>query len=146
LFYGNYNCWYYVFEGKEDEICEKIRGLKQKKTVPTPESVLIKMVSSRLINLQNLIDETNKSIKERIEWINTLPEENRHKNEVVNFVDDLEFKDIENNFVRFKQVYSSWKFMRLVDGFQQVLKKPTMTLEIVKKAWDIFITHGVMKS
>jgi uncharacterized protein YlzI (FlbEa/FlbD family) len=149
LFYFIYNGWAYVFEGSEDEICEKIRELKPKKVGQTPESVLIKMVSSRFIEIQDAIINANKNLDESNKYLLELKKEGRdfgaQRRVEEAKIAGLEFNDVENGFARFKHGrIDGWVRTSVIDELGSIFNKPEMNEEIVKKAWGVFLTHKVM--
>lgn len=116
-----------VFMGSEEDILKRLKALVPKVVnhVPTPASVLAKMLAARLGRIgdkvadHNFVDSTGRQ----------------------QAIPPLEFGDIQTRFSRLPKNYV---FKDLVRDINEFLKRPDVNDEILKKGWELFAVKDVM--
>lgn len=131
-----------VFLGDETFVLAQLAELKPKETkhVPTPTTVLIKMVALRLSKLHEVIEQENKSIAASNTYAQTNPQPG-YARPIQPLVPEIEFADMADGFKRFSGSYWTRK---VINDFNEVLARPEITPDIALKAWDVYSVKVVM--
>jgi len=130
-----------VFLGDEATVLAQLGELKPKevKRVPTPASVMIKMVAGRLGKLHDALRNENEQIIKSNAYAQANPQVYVRPSQPSN--PDLEFSDIADGFKRFT---AGWWVKKIIEEFNEVLARPEITPDVLKKAWDILSVRSVM--
>ncbi len=120
-----------VFLGREADILTKLRSIVrvEKKTMPTPTSVLVKSAALRFKKLHDVIAEQNEASRT---WA-------RQANQTYHPIKDLELKDVDDKF-------SAYWVSKEVRGAMKFFIRPDVTPEIIKAGWDLYGVYVVMKT
>lgn len=134
-----------VFLGTEAEVLPKLIAVEAKltKSMPTPVTVLIKMLALRLRKLHDAIKECNEQIDHRNAfWMN-------HAQRPVNWqpeskVPQITLDDLNNKFVNYQNPLAPgyYNLMKDVNEIVKFLDRPDLTDEVYKQAYD---RHSVME-
>jgi len=131
-----------VFLGDEATVLAQLGELKPKEVrrVPTPASVMVKMVALRLGKLHDML----KSENDQIARSNAYAQANPGQNFPVQpkpMLPQIKFSDMADGF---KRLPRGWSIKTCVDEFNEVLNRKEITPEILQKAWDTFSVRIVM--
>jgi hypothetical protein len=127
-----------AFLGDEATVLAQLAELKPKETrhVPTPATVMAKMVAGRLGKLHDLIELENRSIVSANEYAMNNPSSGQQLRALIS---QLQFSDMADRFKSIPRKY--WFLKKCVDEFASVLDRKEM-----KKAFDMYNVRVVMHS
>jgi len=131
-----------VFIGDEQDIVARLSGVKDPviRHMPTPATVMVKMVVLRLGKLHDAIEQENKSIVSANQYALNNP---NTKTKPKPMFPQIKFSDMAD---RFKRLPHSWFVKTRIDEFIRVLDRKEITPEILQKAFDIYSVRIVMHS
>jgi hypothetical protein len=123
-----------VFLGDEQDVLAKLNEVKEPVIVhvPTPATVMVKMVVLRLGNLHDAIVAENNS-----QVLYGRPAQRKP-------IPDLKFSDFADGFKGIPT--NDYRIRQRLDEIKRVLLRKEITPEILQKAWDVFAVRMVMHS
>lgn len=141
----------YVFQGtSEDEVCERILSLADKKMAPTPKKVLVKMLALRLQQIRKGVVARQTQIREALR--HALPNDIRHQDPKYKEFLAYRLPDFERGpqVIEFLNTKRRWlrdnSIPVNVDDTLELMSRPNMEDDVVQEAWGLIVAGEVMES
>ena len=133
-----------VFLGNEAEVALRVEALTDPvvKHMPTPASVMVKMLAARFAKLADGIDQENVWALQSNAYLANNPGVGKSARPML---PKLAFEDVADGFKRYAAAFG-WGIKATIGDMKNILARSEATPDVVKKAWDILSVRSVMNS